>query len=517
MAYTRQTWIAREGVKLNKFTKANETTTTVELTNAPDSITVEGTAFTASRMNNIEAGIGDSDDRISRIETSYPANNTILTIDTLSKTYQDFADNGTDVYAVDDDDVYKSTGGIGTFVAETSGITTKPYSVACIGDDVYIGTSTIRPGGANRLYKQTGGTGSYELISSDYSCLVLEVYDGELYIVSANRIIKYNPTEETFTVILALTNSIQSMKIYNDKIYFRQTTGLYWCGLDGTSLELYDDDSITQHLYTFIDGYIFNASEQYYIPTKQKTLLFGNISNTFNYPWHVFGTSVLTGNKVYGLFDNTINMKASFTLPEHFAGNRLRILADADITVTMPSGQTLDGAATVSLLDGQFIEIEKVTTTEWIKTGGTATSTPTANQLMQWGSAPSGTFTPTLTFGGASTGITYSVQVGSYQKIGRTVTFMMRLSLTSKGTATGDITITGLPSAIANLGANATAFSYAGTLTYNGMIIAIGAGGSTGIILQQTNATTGAATNLNDTNASNISTIIITGTYISAT
>jgi hypothetical protein len=56
-------------------------------------------------------------------------------------------------------------------------------------------------------------------------------------------------------------------------------------------------------------------------------------------------------------------------------------------------------------------------------------------------------FTPVLRFGGASTGITYSVQSGAYQIQGKLVNVQLRLVLTSKGSATGiaDITMIGLP------------------------------------------------------------------------
>lgn len=56
-----------------------------------------------------------------------------------------------------------------------------------------------------------------------------------------------------------------------------------------------------------------------------------------------------------------------------------------------------------------------------------------------------GTWTPTLTFGGLSTGITYSVQIGNYIKIGKLVVLSGRLVLASKGTATGSSEILGLP------------------------------------------------------------------------
>lgn len=56
-----------------------------------------------------------------------------------------------------------------------------------------------------------------------------------------------------------------------------------------------------------------------------------------------------------------------------------------------------------------------------------------------------GTFTPTITFGGASVGITYSSQVGVYTKIGNLVTIGIAIVLTNKGSSTGAAMVGGLP------------------------------------------------------------------------
>ena len=57
-----------------------------------------------------------------------------------------------------------------------------------------------------------------------------------------------------------------------------------------------------------------------------------------------------------------------------------------------------------------------------------------------------------LQFGGASTGITYSAQLGRYTKIGRMVIATGNIVLTSKGTSTGAAQIAGLPFTAANDG-----------------------------------------------------------------
>lgn len=55
------------------------------------------------------------------------------------------------------------------------------------------------------------------------------------------------------------------------------------------------------------------------------------------------------------------------------------------------------------------------------------------------------TFTPTVTIGGASTGITYSVQRARFTRYGKNLTYEVSITLTSKGALTGVVRIGGLP------------------------------------------------------------------------
>jgi hypothetical protein len=60
MAYTKTSWLPRQGTNLNKFAKSAETASSVILTNAPDAVTQTGTPFSAENMNKIEQGILDA-------------------------------------------------------------------------------------------------------------------------------------------------------------------------------------------------------------------------------------------------------------------------------------------------------------------------------------------------------------------------------------------------------------------------------------------------------------------------
>ena len=66
-----------------------------------------------------------------------------------------------------------------------------------------------------------------------------------------------------------------------------------------------------------------------------------------------------------------------------------------------------------------------------------------------------GTWTPAVTFGGGSTGITYAIQFGQYTRIGRTIHAHCYLQLSDNGSSTGAMAITGLPFA-----SNATTNNY---------------------------------------------------------
>lgn len=124
-----------------------------------------------------------------------------------------------------------------------------------------------------------------------------------------------------------------------------------------------------------------------------------------------------------------------------------------------------------------------------IKFPATQVASADANTLDDY---EEGTWTPTLEFGGASTGITYDSRTGAYTKIGRMVFANMIIDLSSKGSATGTATVTGLPFATAVAGGGAFAVNSGG---YNsltaGLVWTMNAGDSSISVLRPT--TTGAS------------------------
>ena len=78
-------------------------------------------------------------------------------------------------------------------------------------------------------------------------------------------------------------------------------------------------------------------------------------------------------------------------------------------------------------------------------TGGSLTATATGLVNILSANQQQGTWTPSLTINGSTTGITQSASIGYYQLIGRAMMVSFSITLTSKGTGTGLVAISGLP------------------------------------------------------------------------
>lgn len=128
-----------------------------------------------------------------------------------------------------------------------------------------------------------------------------------------------------------------------------------------------------------------------------------------------------------------------------------------------------------------------------------------------------GTFTPTLTFGGAATGMTFSKQSGRYTKVGRVVHFSIRLALTAKGSSTGAALINALPfTSLSDTGTTYHPASiYANTMaSITGVPTALVMNNASSIELDQFASNAQAV--LTDANFTNTSDLILAGHYITA-
>lgn len=123
-----------------------------------------------------------------------------------------------------------------------------------------------------------------------------------------------------------------------------------------------------------------------------------------------------------------------------------------------------------------------------------------------------GTFVPTCLLGGAAVGMTYTTQVGRWTKRGRTCTFQSYTVLSAKGSSTGAF------QAVLPFAATAVANAYA-TLVVTleaatgvvGHIQAFVAPSGTAASFEYLG--TGTATGLDNTNVTNTTAVMISGTY----
>jgi hypothetical protein len=128
-----------------------------------------------------------------------------------------------------------------------------------------------------------------------------------------------------------------------------------------------------------------------------------------------------------------------------------------------------------------------------------------------------GTWTPTISFGSNAAGLTYNTQYGVYTKIGNVVHFSFRLILSAKGSSTGGAVMAGLPFTSANtngnFGAVPVAFADA-VVSFDKTLTWIVDPNATTIAIRYCNGTNYA--DMNDTNFTNSSNIIASGTYRTA-
>ena len=149
-----------------------------------------------------------------------------------------------------------------------------------------------------------------------------------------------------------------------------------------------------------------------------------------------------------------------------------------------------------------------LTTNGQVKFPSTQNPSADANTLDDYKESTS--FTPAITFGGASVGITYSLQSGSYTKIGNRVFFEGRVTLTNKGSSTGVAKITGLPYTAGNYGACTISY-YANLASISGVALGYVDSGDTTIQLQNGNAATSAT--LSNSNFTNTSDLLFFGNF----
>lgn len=143
------------------------------------------------------------------------------------------------------------------------------------------------------------------------------------------------------------------------------------------------------------------------------------------------------------------------------------------------------------------------------------TTSGSGHTVTVTGNYSTGSWTPTIAFGGASTGVTYVSQIGEYTRIGNVVYFSCLILLSSKGSATGNATVGGFPVALNATEQNVPIANALVTYTagYSSSFFYFIGSPVTSIPLYQYNPSTGGTAVLADTNFGNSSRIQSNGFY----
>lgn len=178
-----------------------------------------------------------------------------------------------------------------------------------------------------------------------------------------------------------------------------------------------------------------------------------------------FGNITVTGNITGGNFNGAIVVASGNISGANVTTTGL-VSATGNVTggnittagIVTATGNVAGGNITTAGIvsaTGNIASTGNITATASVAVGG---ATPTAGAGVAFPATQSasanvntlddyeeGTFTPGVSFGGGTTGITYTSQIGNYTKIGNRVFFQLRVQLSAKGSSSGSALITGLP------------------------------------------------------------------------
>ena len=173
------------------------------------------------------------------------------------------------------------------------------------------------------------------------------------------------------------------------------------------------------------------------------------------------------------------------------------------VSVALATGDVTISTGNISFANGKGIDFSA--------TANSGSTTP--SELLN--DYEEGTWIPTISFGGASVGVTYdssqpNYNKGTYTKVGRQVTAIGYLVLSSKGSSTGDANINGLP--FVNLTGTYCPVSFAEWSSISFADVFHGYTSGTSIVLEET-TNAGTLTRLTDANFQSNSGTLFTLTY----
>jgi hypothetical protein len=169
-----------------------------------------------------------------------------------------------------------------------------------------------------------------------------------------------------------------------------------------------------------------------------------------------FSETVTIGGSVSGTIINSSFLTGATTALFMNSSNNIKM---GDVTVDSSASPAVDGTGLGTLEVGSITFLSDSNFAGTLTIAGKAVSTGTSKASVRVETPgitfdggtnvlsfyETGTWTPTLEFGGATTGITYGGRFGNYVRIGDLVQFSSFIILSNKGTAVGTASITGLP------------------------------------------------------------------------
>lgn len=187
-------------------------------------------------------------------------------------------------------------------------------------------------------------------------------------------------------------------------------------------------------------------------------------------------------------------------------------------TSVQDSGITIADGATGALSGTNSGDVSLSGSYNYISLSGQTLTRHQIDILNDVAGYASGTWTPTLSFGGGSTGLTYAQRSGSYIKIGKLVIANAFFELSAKGSSTGGAVISGLPF---NSGATGGELGGSGSIAYAAGLagltspLALHLSFSSAAMSLYDWGATGVAV-VDDTNFTNSSTLGLTISYVAA-